>query len=295
MKRFAQLAVSLALFAGFTSRAFAQDVKSGNGSKQSQPSKQPGSDNAKPAQPADPKAPAQADERVVRILDRLEAKGRAVKGLRCDLAYAFVDSLVGDRKVKEGFLFFIKGEPHTKFLVEFNKNVASGAVERNKEIFLFDGTWLTERNDKSKTVIKRQMVHPGEKLDLFEIGRGPFPLPFGQKRDEILRLFKVTHAPFEVGDPPGTEHLHCIPKPGTHLAEKYTRLEIFVDKTIDLPVRIVSENANDGNRIEVDFKSIDTDAAPAGSRFAVETPSDFTVTVENLDGRTAMERNSQNR
>ncbi len=226
--------------------------------------------------------PSSGDESIDAVLDRLEANGKAIKGLHCKLIYADVVVWpVEDRKIKEGYLWFARGEPD-KFLIHFDKKIASGAVTADHEFYLFDGRWLTERNDKAKTFIKREIAREGERVDPFELGKGPFPLPFGQKREEILRHFNVSMKDYEMGDPLQTVHLHCVPKPGTRLAEKYRRVGLYVDKRLDLPVRIVSERVSDDNRIEVDFKDIDVSAAPAQSRFQIEAPRDFEQRVEPL-------------
>jgi hypothetical protein len=190
---------------------------------------------------------------------------------------------VEDAQIKEGELLFAQAEPNSKFLIHFTKMIADGIVTRRGEYFLFDGEWLTERNDKARTIIKRQIVRRGERVDPFKLGKGPFPLPFGQKREDILGNFTVTLKRFELGDPRNSDHLHCVPRPNTELAAKYSRVEIYVDKKIELPVRIVTERITDGNRIEVDFKEIDTDEAPALSRFQIKRPG------ENLDGFTVTE------
>ena len=161
---------------------------------------------AQPAAPAASQPATQAarlssgDPRVDRILDRLEEKGQAIKGLGCKLTYKYVTvEPVEDAQVKEGELLFAVDEPNSKFLIHFTKMLAEGVAIDRQEYFLFDGEWLIERNDKARTVIKRQIVRPGEKVDPFKLGKGPFPLPFGQKREDILRNFKVTAEKFEVG------------------------------------------------------------------------------------------------
>ena len=227
------------------------------------------------------------DPTVDAILDRLEVKGQTIKGLACQLTYRYVVvEPVEDAQVKEGQLLFARAEPNSKFLIHFTKITADGITAERGEYFLFDGEWLTERNDKAKTIIKRQIVRSGERIDPFKVGQGPFPLPFGQKRVDILQNFKVTLKPFELGDPRNTQHLHCIPLPDTELASRYIGVEIYVDKTVELPVRIVTERRSDGNRIEVDFAAIDTNEAPAGSRFQILQPGekleDFSVTEESL-------------
>jgi hypothetical protein len=107
-------------------------------------------------------------------------------------------------------------------------------------------------------------------------------LPLGQKREDILANFKVRRVDFTLGDPRNSDHLNCVPLPDTQLAEKYSRVDIFVDRAMELPVRVVSERISDGNRIEVDFKDIDVQAAPAGSRFRIGEPKGFDVSVEPL-------------
>ena len=134
-------------------------------------------------------------------------------------------------------------------------------VSESGEYFAFDGRWLTERNDRSKKIIKREIAREGEKTDPFRIGHGPFPLPFGLKRGDILRNVKVTLQPFTLVDPLQSRHLNCVPIPNTDLASRYTRVEIYINKRSGLPVRIVTERVKDGNRIEVDFNDVDTNEA----------------------------------
>jgi hypothetical protein len=213
--------------------------------------------------------------------------GQAIKGLGCKLTYKYVTvEPVEDAQVKEGTLLFARAEPNAKFLVHFTRLIADGITSERGEYFLFDGQWLVERNDKARTIIRRQIVRPGERIDPFKLGKGPFPLPFGQRRADILGSFKVTLKPFEVGDPRNTWHLRCVPLPESELAARYTRVEIYVDRTLELPVRVVTERVSDGNRIEVDFKEIDAAEAPALSRFQIQQPGekldDFAVTEEPL-------------
>ncbi len=240
--------------------------------------------SSQPVSAATPAKSTSGNAKVDQLLDRLEAKGKAIKGLSCKLEYRHVTvDPVEDVTTKEGELLFARGVPNSKFLVHFSKLRAAGVVREVGEHFAFDGQWLIERNDKSKTIIKREVARPGETKDPFEIGKGPFPLPFGQKREDMLSQFKIELADFTLGDPRNTDHLHCVPIPNTNLAAKYKRVEIFIDRNLELPVRIVTERVDDDSRIEVDFKDVDISAAPAGSRFKLDVPKDFTVSVEPLD------------
>ncbi len=244
-------------------------------------------DQPKPAKDQNNAAPdskrSSGNPKVDQILDRLESKGQSIKGLACKINHKHVTvEPVEDESNKEGELLFAKGDPNSKFLVVFKKLRAAGVIRDTGEHFAFDGRWLIERNDKDKRIIKREVAKPGETKDLFEIGKGAFPLPFGQKRADMLSQFKIDLADFTLGDPRNTDHLHCVPLPDTPLAAKYKRIEIFVDRTLELPVRIVTERIEDDSRIEVDFKDVDISAAPAGSRFKIDEPKDYIVSTEPL-------------
>ena len=229
------------------------------------------------------KRPTSGDSETDRILDRLEAKGKAIQGLTCKLTYRYVTGgPVQDTMTKLGRLSFTRGRTNSMFLIEFESRIADGEKIKNVEKYAFDGEWFTEFNEKSRSVTRRQIVRKGERIDPFKLGNGPFPMPFGQKRDEILREFTVERRKPELEDPPGSIHLHCVPRRGTQLASKYSRVEIFVDRKIELPIRIVSESKMDSSRIEVDFKGVNTDAAPAGSRFNIACPAGFQEQFERL-------------
>jgi outer membrane lipoprotein-sorting protein len=233
-----------------------------------------------------PGKPSSGDPKIDGILDRLEEKGRAIKGLACKLTYKFVTvEPVEDAQTKEGELLYSVDQPNSKFLIHFDRLVAEGVSAERHEYFVFDGQWLVERNDKARTVIRRQVVRPGEQIDPFKLGKGPFPLPFGQKREDILKNFKVIAEKYEIGDPVNTDHLRCLPLPNTELAAKYSRVDIFVSRDLELPVRIVTERISDGNRTEVDFKEINANEAPATSRFRIEVPQGFSVSEEPLPDR----------
>lgn len=231
------------------------------------------------------------DPKVDAILDRLEVKGRTIKGFKCDLTYRYVTVFpVESAQVKNGTLLFARAEPNPRFLIHFDTLIADGVRKETGEFFAFDGRWFIERNDNphARTIRKTEIVREGERFDPFRMdgkGRAPFPVPIGQKRSDIVRGFKVALKPFELGDPPGSDHLHCVPRPKTELAAKYARVELFIDRKLELPVRIVTERVRDGNRIEVDFSNLDLNEAPAGSRFQIDEPKDYQVTIERLPPR----------
>lgn len=201
----------------------------------------------KPAsQPAKPLDPA-----IEKILDRLEKL--KVKDIETVIIFIKRDPVFNDEQKYEGQLRFKKGDDNPVFLVIFDKFTHEGIVSRKKEWHAFKGRWYSEAREKTKQIVRREIVRPGEKLNVFELGEGPFPLPFGQKKQQIVKHFKIQLVPPAKGDPPNTDHLVCTPKPGTELSRKFKKVHFYVDKKLDLPTRVRTIAEGDEQEIQVDF------------------------------------------
>ena len=168
-------------------------------------------------QPQSP--PAASPAEVDPILSRLEQRGNGVKDLRCKLRYTIDDKVNLARLTKPGWILFKRAEPHDVFLIHFETTIEDGVAPKDKrEWYLFKDRWLWEVKEAAKTIIKREFVAAGGKVDLFDLD-APFPVPFGQKKDQILRNFEVSLAPPAADDPPNADHLLCLPKPEPALSK----------------------------------------------------------------------------
>lgn len=232
-------------------------------------------------------APANSgDPAVDELLDKLEAKGDEIKGLSCKLRYNYVTvDPVESSQVKTGDLKYLKptgANINGMFKIHFRELDADGIKSKHEEQIAFDGNWLIERNDKAKTIIRREVVKKGQTVNPFELGKGPFPMPFGQKRADMLQHFKIKKTVSGAGDPPNTVHLHCEPHPHSNMASRYRQVRMWIDKGNNLPVKMVCERLADDNRIEVTFTEVDTKAAPGAADFKIEEPADFDKRLEPI-------------
>lgn len=225
--------------------------------------------------------------KIEEILTRLEKRGDSLKDIRCRVYYEEEDKINLSTTKKEGEILFMKADPNPRFLISFNRTIVDGQL-RQKEWYLFDGLWLFEAKQRIETVTKREMARAGEQIDLFNIETAPFPLPFGQKKDRILEQFRVTLAPPAPGDPENTDHLICIPKPGSRMERKYEQLEFFIHKEFDLPSRIVVKKSRFQTTL-ARFEGLDGDAINTGLSQGDFAPlrawRDYRVTKELLGGR----------
>ncbi len=206
--------------------------------------------------------PAPAE--VVAILERLEQAGKDIKTIRCKVEFKTEDTLNITETTRYGTIQFKRAEPNPMFLVSFDKMVADGILLRQQVWYLFRDRWLIEANSKSQNRIDREILEPGEQADFFDLDKAPFPMPFGQKKEQILKNFEVKLIPPQPGDPAACDHLLCKPKEESGLARDYGRLDYYVSRKLNLPLRILVEDAPGTNLKVADFgdlteKSINLD------------------------------------
>lgn len=130
-------------------------------------------------------------ENFLGVLERADERISTIQGeLMWDKEFA----IAGDTQTRIGKLYFSSprsdsGPRTRKFGVEIETLVLGGRIEKKPESYIFDGEWLIEKRPLEKQAIKRRIVPPGEKFDPLKIGEGPFPIPIGQKKADILARY----------------------------------------------------------------------------------------------------------
>lgn len=174
------------------------------------------------------------------------------------------------------------------FQVEFLELELDNARREDRQIWIFDGTWLVEKNFKTRLVHRRQVVKPGEKVDPLAIGEGPLPIPIGQKRDKILQRFDATLAPTTEGAPEQahkllstTHQLHLKPKRGTQEARDYREVRIWY-RADDLLPRLARATHKDGSVTEILLADMKVNKDIADSVFDTRTPDGWNEQIDDF-------------
>ena len=248
------------------------------------------------ATPTPASAPATSvDPEVEKILDRLEKRGDTVSDLSCKVRQEMLGKAIGETITKEGELKYLRGADgnNPRFLIHFTK-ITQDDFPIKPEWYIFDGRWFIDAKESTKVVNRREIVGPGQKIDLFSVEDSPFPLPFGQKKLEILKNFEVKVVPRGVKDPADTndsKHLLCIPKPGTQKEREYKEIHFYVDPKLDLPKTIVAYRKT-GNKVSeiqtVAFPDLTQKSINRGlpvSAFDFKVPVGWSVSEERLETR----------
>jgi len=232
--------------------------------------------------PATQTAPAQAklDPATEKILDRLEARGQEIKDIEATLVFVKEDPVFQSTEKFEGVLFFKEDKPNPRFLIRFDKSNQNGRATNLKEWHVFDGRWYVEAREKTKTIVKHEVLRPGENREVFRLGQGPFPLPFGQKKVDILQHFVVKLIAPAPKDPPDSDHLELAPLPRTEMDKKYEKVHFFIDRRQALPVRVQTVEKESGNEITATFSNGKLNTGMAASRLSLPDLPDYAITED---------------
>jgi outer membrane lipoprotein-sorting protein len=192
---------------------------------------------------AGPAAPAggQANGSIDQVLGQLDQVGKNLKEFSGKVKLSEEDNAMGGEVTHAGTVAFQKKPDGTaRIHVVFDQRISNGKRSAEKTEYLLDGPTLYDRNYRAKNETKRQVLKPGEKMDLFKLGEGPFPLPIGQSPAEVHNAFDVTQPPAAKDDVAGAVHLQLIPKPGGELARKFHSIDVYVDQKSHMPVRVIT-------------------------------------------------------
>jgi hypothetical protein len=238
---------------------------------------------------APPPAPRAADAEIDKILTRLER--RQVRDLHAQLAWQqrYVVDEEADAVTKRGEIWYQDASPVARFLIQFKEKIASGRRDALDERHLFDGQWYTELQSRTRSYTRREIRKPDDPGDPYKIGQGAFPLPFGQKKEDILREFDVQRLDAAPDDPPDTDHLRLTPRTGTKTEQTYKRLDFWIDRTgqtagLPIMVRVAKKDGTGkvNSYVTIRFTDVRLNAGFSTSVFKLDCPAGYDQTVEPL-------------
>ncbi len=268
-----------------------------------------------PAQPAAAAPPERTIVTADDLLAALETADKDLTTLASDLLYIKSPNelIGGSPERRTGRLWFFArpaarqpaapdtapATPDRLFQVEFLTLELDNSRREDRQIWIFDGAWLVEKNFETRLVHRRQVVKPGEKSDPLAIGEGPLPIPIGQKREKITARFEATLAPVTDGfpQPPKasadapdaappkwidqTYQLLLKPRRGTQEARDYQEVRIWYRKD-DLLPRLASATHKDGSRTDILLTNMQVNKDLAETVFDTTTPAGWNEQVDDF-------------
>ena len=180
-----------------------------------------------------------------KLLQAVEAAGDKVATIRADLNYLVVNPTLGDREVRTGHVVYQKaaGKTPAKFRIHFETlRQGRGRTIRARVDYAFDGRWLRVARHKTRQLKHYQVVAEGRRVEPLRLGKGPFPIPFGQKAADVVRFFTPSTRPPKPTDPKNTHYLKLVTRRSQRSQTRLRDVEMWIDQKTRLPVKIVSRD-----------------------------------------------------
>ncbi len=257
--------------------------------------------NSGPASPAGPASPppvalpgpSAMDASSAEFLDALEKAESDLRTLKADVQYikTFSELEGGGRHIRRGSIAYAarmnatsSDQPARRgFVVDMRQLIVDDKLREERQQYIFDGTFLVERYEQEKRFIRRRAVAEGSARDPMRIGEGPFPLPLGQRRADMVARFEVSEVATNDGVPEGpafdglrklltgTRQLRLVPRAGTDQARDFRDIRLWYRTSDLLPIFAMTSNVDD-TRAEVLLTNIQRNPEIPASTFSVEPP-----------------------
>jgi hypothetical protein len=225
-----------------------------------------------PAAPAS--APSTAaispDSAVDDVLDALDRRGDELKDFSAVVTLADTDPTLGNETKLTGRMWMRRlGADDARLRVVFDRKEVNEKVTSERQEYTLAGGQLVERKYVDQTEVRRQVLQPGQKMNLLKLGEGPFPLPLGQDKADVHKMFEVKKLPPAADDPGGTVHVQLAPKKGTEFEMKFATIDFWVDLASTMPVRIVTMDPNGATQRTTELKDIKVNGGLGDADFAM--------------------------
>jgi len=186
-----------------------------------------------------------ADSSLDDILDALHDRGVGLKDFTAEVTLSDSDARTVEPKVRKGGICYqTKGDGDARLCARFDTKTVAGKTFNEKLDYLLDNGILVDRDYRTKVQTTRQVLRPGQKMNLLKLGEGPFPLPIGQDKADVHKLFDAQKIAVATDDPAGTFHVQLKPKEGTRLANKFEQIDVWVDPKTNMPTFMKTLDAN---------------------------------------------------
>ena len=225
------------------------------------------------------------DADVPKILEALQKAGTDLKNFDAKIEMTDFDPVEGSKTARKGDIWYQRrADGDDRMRVELPVVVRQGKIFRNEKIeYKLEDGWLWDRTYLNKTEVKRQVLKPGQKINVLKLGEGPLPLPIGQDPAEVRKQFSVTKIPLTDKDPAGSAHVQLVPtETNQQFKGKFKSIDVFVDPKTGFPNRIDTVDPSGAKKSTTLTDLKVNDPAMTDKDFDLPEIKDWNQTTEQL-------------
>jgi outer membrane lipoprotein-sorting protein len=234
-------------------------------------------------------APA-VDPAVKKILDAMEAAGKTTKTILADFTYKQVNLSLGDSEFRTGWVAYQSKQTvksgnksittPAMFRVHFETmRLGRGKTVTRKVDYIYDGENFIIARAANKNIVRMQLPANMQGANMMQLGKGPMPVPFGQKTADMIKHFVCTTRPKRFNDPKDTVYLNLVPRKAQAKKLSAIYIHMWVSTKNHLPVKIVTRDKTK-NIITSTFSKMSINKAVKKSLFRFPKPFGWKVIVQ---------------
>lgn len=186
------------------------------------------------------------DPAALAVLLKQETAHSLYDTIKADVTYTLNNRRLGTEEVRSGWVAYRKLAPEKEtpagVRVTFESLTVNKRTYKDRQDYAFDGYWFSIAKHKIKQLNRFQVAAKGQIVQPFRLGRSPFPLPFGQRAGDVLAMTTISTREPRKSDPESTDYLLLTAKESAADSLNFTRLEIWLDRKLRLPVKIRSRD-----------------------------------------------------
>ena len=192
------------------------------------------------------------------LLKQLHRKTKTLKSYEGKIEYLISQPLFDSNSLRKGVLYYNKSEGKSALRINF-ETLKQDDDEQQKYIvhyildgvwltdidYQFDGAWLTCIDYEIKTVKCYQLAEPNEPnkpMNAFDLVSKNLPIVGFTKVESLKKQFEIKLFEPQKNESENLAHLHLKVKPGSVYKDDYSSIELWVDKKLYLPAKIVAVN-----------------------------------------------------
>jgi len=211
------------------------------------------------------------------VLDRLQATVRSLRDYQAQIEYLFEQPLLESKMLRKGNVSYIRTKERSHLRVDFETLKQDDQKQQAyQEYFVFDGVWLTHIDYQVKSIQKRQLAEVDKPMDAFDLARGNMPIIGFSATEDLRKEFDVELIKPVVQAMANTVQLRLTVKPDSPYEEDYRAVDFWIDKKLNLPVRVDALTTED-DVYRIRFLEAKVNGGIADSVFEVEVPAGFAV------------------
>lgn len=209
------------------------------------------------------------------VLNRLRTTVQSLKDYQGQIEYIEDQPLLETKIVRRGKLSYVRTKAKSYLRVDFDTLKQDDLKEQvYREHFIFDGVWLTHINYQLNSIKKRQMAEIGKPVDAFELARGKMPIIGFSTQEDLTKEFDIELVKPRPAIQEGWVQLHLKVRPGSAYEEDYQTIDFWIDKQLNLPVRVDAVTTED-DVYRIRFLKAKVNQGLASGAFEVELPAGF--------------------